>query len=152
MQTRTIEPRHVDAHVGARVRARRKAIGMSQTALADAIGLTFQQIQKYERGFNRVSASRLFDVGRALGVPPAWFFEGLSDADGEQLVERPAPASFAEAKAALFEQSHEMARLVGCLVELPGPARKEAVKGCLGLLKAVAAGVQAERLAPRLDA
>ena len=65
------------------IRTRRKAIGMSQITLAQAVGLTFQQIQKYERGLNRVSASKLFEIARALGVPVSFFFEGLGQAGGE---------------------------------------------------------------------
>lgn len=72
-------PDVVDVYVGGRVRALRKLQGMSQTALADEIGLTFQQIQKYERGFNRISASVLYRIAGALGVVPAEFFAGLPD-------------------------------------------------------------------------
>jgi transcriptional regulator with XRE-family HTH domain len=64
------------------IRTRRKAIGMSQITLAQAVGLTFQQIQKYERGLNRVSASKLFEVSRALGVPVSFFFDGLGQPEG----------------------------------------------------------------------
>ncbi len=64
----------VDVHVGARVRVRRTLLGMSQTTLGDAIGLTFQQMQKYESGANRISASRLFDLSRVLDVPIEYFF------------------------------------------------------------------------------
>lgn len=67
----------VDQHVGLRVRARRKLLGMSQEKLADALGLTFQQVQKYERGANRVSASKLYEISRSLKCEPAYFFEGL---------------------------------------------------------------------------
>ena len=74
-------PEPVDVHVGLRIRSRRKELGISQTALADAVGVSFQQIQKNERGFNRVSASRLWAIGKALDVPPAYFFEGLDGSD-----------------------------------------------------------------------
>ncbi len=74
----------VDAHVGKRVRHRRWMIGMTQQQLADKVGIKFQQIQKYETGMNRVSASRLWDIADALGVTIAFFFEGL--ADGGQAV------------------------------------------------------------------
>jgi transcriptional regulator with XRE-family HTH domain len=67
----------VDSHVGERVRARRLELGMSQTALAEAVGITFQQIQKYENGANRVSASRLWQFAAVLGVPVDFFFDGL---------------------------------------------------------------------------
>ena len=71
-------PHSVDAHVGNRIRTRRKMRGLGQVALAQRIGVTFQQIQKYEMGANRVSASKLYDIARALQTPVAWFFEGLS--------------------------------------------------------------------------
>lgn len=67
----------VDVHVGKRIRQRRWMIGMTQQQLADAVGIKFQQIQKYETGMNRVSASRLWDIARALGVPISFFFEDL---------------------------------------------------------------------------
>ena len=66
----------VDIHVGQKLRARRIILQMSQTAIADALGITFQQIQKYERGVNRVGASRLQEISDALGVSPFYFFEG----------------------------------------------------------------------------
>ncbi len=68
----------VDVHVGARVRMRRTLLGMSQTALADQLGLAFQQVQKYERGFNRVGSSCLFEISRILDVPISFFFEGMT--------------------------------------------------------------------------
>lgn len=67
----------IDAHVGKRVRIRRKILSMSQTKLGDAIGLTFQQIQKYERGANRIGASRLFELSEVLDVPVSYFFDDL---------------------------------------------------------------------------
>ena len=70
-------PNPIDVHVGQRMRQRRTLLGMSQSVLGDAIGLTFQQVQKYERGANRVSGSRLFDLGRVLDVPVAYFFEEM---------------------------------------------------------------------------
>lgn len=69
----------VDAHVGKRIRHRRWMVGMTQQQLADKVGIKFQQIQKYETGMNRVSASRLWDVADALGVSISFFFEGLAD-------------------------------------------------------------------------
>ena len=73
------KPDPVDVHVGARLRLRRLQVGMNQGALARAIKVTFQQVQKYERGANRLSASRLYRCARTLGVPPAYFFEGMPD-------------------------------------------------------------------------
>ncbi len=73
-------PHPIDVHVGSRVRLRRNLLGINQTKLGKAIGITFQQIQKYERGTNRVSASRLFNLSRVLGEPISYFFEDLSPA------------------------------------------------------------------------
>lgn len=67
----------VDVHVGNRLKLRRTMIGMSQDRLGQTVGLTFQQIQKYEKGANRIGASRLYQFATILDVPPAWFFEGL---------------------------------------------------------------------------
>ena len=69
----------VDVHVGRRLRSRRTMLGMSQENLGDAVGVTFQQIQKYERGLNRIGSSRLYEFSRALNVPVAFFFEEFYD-------------------------------------------------------------------------
>ena len=81
-------PNPVDKYVGSRVRMRRLMLGMSQEKLGGALGLTFQQIQKYEKGANRIGASRLQQIATILQVPVAFFFEGVPDA--------PAPGGFAE--------------------------------------------------------
>jgi transcriptional regulator with XRE-family HTH domain len=73
------KPNPVDVHVGARVRLRRTLLGMSQEKLGEAIGLTFQQVQKYERGANRIGASRLWDLSRVLDCPMSFFFEEMDD-------------------------------------------------------------------------
>jgi transcriptional regulator with XRE-family HTH domain len=73
-------PRPVDMHVGSRVRMRRLMLGISQEELADALDLSFQQVQKYEKGANRIGASRLEHISRFLQVPVAFFFEGASGA------------------------------------------------------------------------
>lgn len=75
-------PDPVDVHVGTRIRTRRLLIGMNQETLARALGLTFQQVQKYEGGANRVSASRLSQIAKVLGVPIAYFFSDLDPAGG----------------------------------------------------------------------
>src|SRR3978361_430901 len=72
-------PSPIDVHVGSRVRLRRTLLGMSQERLGEALGLTFQQVQKYERGVNRVGASRLFDLSRVLDVPISFFFDDMPD-------------------------------------------------------------------------
>jgi transcriptional regulator with XRE-family HTH domain len=69
-------PNPIDRHVGSRVRMRRVILGMSQEKLGEALGLTFQQVQKYEKGANRIGASRLQQISRTLDVPPAFFLEG----------------------------------------------------------------------------
>jgi transcriptional regulator with XRE-family HTH domain len=78
----------VDVHVGKRLRQRRALLGMSQTALGKAVGLTFQQVQKYERGGNRLGASRLFEFARVLSVPVDYFFEDISAVDGRMPTRR----------------------------------------------------------------
>jgi transcriptional regulator with XRE-family HTH domain len=74
------KPNPIDIHVGSRVRLRRTLLGMSQEKLGEAIGLTFQQVQKYERGANRIGASRLYDLSRVLDVPVSFFFDDVRPA------------------------------------------------------------------------
>lgn len=73
----------VDVHVGKRIRHRRWMVGMTQQQLAEKVGIKFQQIQKYETGMNRVSASRLWDIAEALSVPVAFFFDGADESGAE---------------------------------------------------------------------
>ena len=79
---RESQPSPIDIHVGGRIRLRRTLMGMSQERLGDALGLTFQQVQKYERGANRVGASRLFNLSRVLDVPVSFFFDDMPAACG----------------------------------------------------------------------
>jgi len=79
------KPNSMDEHVGARLRLRRGLIGLSQEKLAEAIGLTFQQIQKYERGTNRISAGRLHDLSRILDVPVSYFFDSFAGGAAQAL-------------------------------------------------------------------
>lgn len=72
-------PNPIDVHVGSRVRLRRTLLGLSQEKLGEAVGLTFQQIQKYERGANRIGASRLYEFSRILDVPVSFFFDDMSE-------------------------------------------------------------------------
>lgn len=90
-------PHIVDTHVGKRIRHRRWMLGVTQQQLAETVGIKFQQVQKYETGANRVSASRLWDISRALEVPVSFFFEGLED-DGRT---SDVPADFLDNKDAL---------------------------------------------------
>ena len=95
----TKSPNPIDRHVGSRVRMRRMLIGMSQEKLGDALGITFQQVQKYEKGTNRISASRLQHIARILGVTIGFFYEGAPQPDGgsaEGLGEEGSPAYMAE--------------------------------------------------------
>ena len=78
-------PNPIDTHVGNRIRLRRQLLGYSQEKLASLLGLTFQQVQKYEKGMNRVGASRLWDMGKVLGVPISFFFEDMDEARMFQL-------------------------------------------------------------------
>jgi len=73
----------IDVHVGGRVRLRRMILGMSQEKLADSLGLTFQQIQKYEKGANRIGASRLYDLSQILGVPVQFFYDEVPEPAGD---------------------------------------------------------------------
>ena len=85
----------VDGHVGARVRLRRMLLGMSQEKLGECLGLTFQQVQKYEKGANRIGASRLQQIAHILQVPVSFFFDGAPNAPGQThdgLSEAPSPA------------------------------------------------------------
>lgn len=92
-------PHPVDVHVGRRLRLKRTILGLSQEAVGKEIGVTFQQIQKYERGINRMGASRLYDFAKALGVPVSYFFDGY----GEYVNEAGIPIGAAEAEAAGYE-------------------------------------------------
>lgn len=92
----------VDVHVGKRVRHRRWMVGMTQQQLAEKVGIKFQQIQKYETGMNRVSASRLWDISEALEVPVSFFFEGLGqDQNAEASLGEGVPADILADKEAL---------------------------------------------------
>lgn len=86
------DPNFVDRHVGNRVRMRRLLVAMSQEKLGELLGITFQQVQKYEKGSNRVSASRLYQISRVLGVPVQYFFDELKGDDS--------PSGFAESEGA----------------------------------------------------
>ena len=89
-------PNPIDLHVGSRVRMRRMLLGMSQEKLGEALGVTFQQVQKYEKGMNRIGASRLQDIAKILDAPPSFFFEDAPTAGGD------AQPGFAESRSAGF--------------------------------------------------
>lgn len=126
-------PNAVDLHVGNRLRLRRKELRLSQAALGDKLGVTFQQVQKYEHGTNRVGASRLWDAAQTLGVPVGYFFLGLEGGKADsnvretsavaQLVNSPDGYKFAEALGGIKQgevrrQLLEMMRLVASIGRL----------------------------------
>ncbi|HEY1504927.1 MAG TPA: helix-turn-helix transcriptional regulator [Stellaceae bacterium] len=118
------KPNPVDVHVGSRVRLRRTLLGMSQEKLGDALGLTFQQVQKYERGANRVGASRLYDLSRVLDVPVSYFFEEFADAT-------PSPTGVSEAAGDPYQVNPMMKRetleLVRAYLRIADPQIKRRV-------------------------
>ena len=116
----------VDSHIGVRVRARRMLIGMSQERLGELLKVTFQQIQKYERGANRISASRLFQLARVLGVPVGYFYESIVEpADGHV----PGFAESADDEGSLlaFLNTREGIELNRAFQRITDPAKRRAV-------------------------
>lgn len=109
-------PHPVDLHVGRRIRQQRTLLGMSQTAIAEAAGITFQQVQKYENGSNRVSASMMWQFAKALQVPVASFFEGLPD--------EPAKRQFVKDPMA----STEVLTLAKHYIAVKKPAARQAIR------------------------
>ena len=109
---------NVDRHVGGRLRLRRTVLGISQTTLADRIGISFQQVQKYERGSNRISASRLCQFAQVLDVPVVYFFDGLG---GKGL----RTATPAESDSHLLRR--ETLQLVRAYYRIPDPAIRKAL-------------------------
>ncbi|MCC6919534.1 MAG: helix-turn-helix transcriptional regulator [Alphaproteobacteria bacterium] len=123
MGTRTATD--IDAHVGARIRLRRMLIGLSQERLGDALGVTFQQIQKYERGANRISASKLYEVSRVLGVPVSHFLDGLNG----QNAQKPQPPKGPDGTENIMEfvRSPEGLALNRAFAAIEDPRKKRAV-------------------------
>ena len=125
----------IDIHVGSRVRLRRTLLGLSQEKLGEAVGLTFQQIQKYERGANRIGSSRLHDLAHVLDVPVSFFFEDMSD----QVKDRSTPASNTPEDEAAVERNplnrRETLELVRAYYRIASPRVRKRV---FELVKAVA--------------
>lgn len=109
----------VDVHIGRRIRARREELGQTQDKLATAIDVTFQQVQKYERGVNRVSCARLVLIGMAQDTPVAWYFEGLAGAFAEGQANNPAIQSATD-----WLQTNEALNFAMTVGALPAKARK----------------------------
>ncbi len=103
-------PNPIDIHVGARLRLRRTLLGLSQEKLGEAVGITFQQLQKYERGSNRISASRLFNLSQVLGVPVSYFFEELPPADAVLVEDEPAASETDEFESMARRETLELVR------------------------------------------
>ena len=123
----------VDHHVGARVRMRRKLIGVSQDQLAGALKLTFQQVQKYERGENRISASTLFRIAALLGTDVSYFFDGLPDPVESTTPDR--PGAQADRTVQTFLQTAEGLQLAELFPRIaPGRVRR----GIVDLVKVMA--------------
>jgi transcriptional regulator with XRE-family HTH domain len=120
-------PHPVDIHVGRRLRLRRTILGMSQEAIGNAIGVTFQQIQKYERGINRMGASRLFDFAKTLSVPVSYFFEGY----GDEIADDANAFGMAEDAAPAFEHesvsSRETMDVVRAYYKIKNPAVRKRI-------------------------
>lgn len=116
-------PNPIDIHVGQRLRARRKSLGISQSHLADDLGLTFQQVQKYERGTNRVSASVLFMISQILKAPVSYFFDGLGPSDGKGDYADIAPMPVVR----LLTEERDGPALAEAFLTLKGPVRQAVV-------------------------
>lgn len=123
-------PSPIDVHVGGRVRLRRTLLGMSQERLGEALGLTFQQVQKYERGVNRIGASRLFDLARVLDVPIGFFFDDMPDAMGGSMAVTRRMAGFAEGQEGFEDDTlhrRETLELVRAYYRITDPAVRKRV-------------------------
>lgn len=113
------KPNNIDVHVGSRVRQRRTLLGLSQEKLAGALDLTFQQVQKYERGANRIGAGRLFQLARALEVPVTYFFEDLDEEDSGPSAARETPGGTLKADPM---SQRETLLLVRAYYSIPDPS------------------------------
>jgi transcriptional regulator with XRE-family HTH domain len=129
-------PHPVDTYVGRRLRQKRTFLGLSQEAVGKQIGVTFQQIQKYERGINRMGASRLYDFAKALGVQVSYFFEGF----GDYVMEDGTVVGAAEPAAQAFEHENvnnrETLEVMRAYCRIKNPAVRKRI---IELIKAMAA-------------
>ena len=130
----TKSPHPIDQHVGSRVRQRRMFIGMSQEQLGERLGLTFQQVQKYEKGTNRVSASRLWEMSNIFDVPVSYFFEGTDSDDSAVAMDE---VGFGESAQAGFGSGSdsERLRLNRYFVQIQEPTLRRAI---IDLAKSIA--------------
>ena len=123
----------VDTHIGQKIRARRTLLGLSQTELAEAAGISFQQIQKYEKGTNRVGASRLQQFSEALGVPPSYFFEGAPTV-GKKMP-TPKEGELPEGSIVSFLGTRDGAALVRGFLAIKDKSIRQNLIGFIGTLK-----------------
>ncbi len=139
---RSDQEKKVDAHVGRRVRLRRTLLGMSQTALGQGVGLTFQQIQKYERGSNRIGSGRLYQFAEVLDVPVPFFFDDMTPDVAGRL------PSVSEAHVAGGERdqmlSRETLELVKAYYRISDPGVRRHAREFVRLISDLAAGVEEE--------
>jgi transcriptional regulator with XRE-family HTH domain len=129
------KPNPVDQHVGSRVRLRRMLLGMSQERLGESMGLTFQQVQKYEKGVNRIGASRLFQISKILDVPVQFFFEEAPHGDGHAAGPGLAEAD-SEAFILEFLNSREGLELNRAFVKIADPKVRKSVVDLVRALSA----------------
>ena len=138
-------PNPIDVYVGARVKMRRSLLGMSQEKLGELIGLTFQQVQKYERGLNRISASRLFDISKVLEVPISFFFEEMDEQVADLSPRMLAGASGLSEEPVLFDYDpmtkKETLELVRCYYMIPD---RKMAKKLLELIKTMASSSEGD--------
>ena len=123
----------VDTHIGQKIRARRTLLGLSQTELADAAGITFQQIQKYEKGTNRVGASRLQQFSEALGVPPSYFFDDAPSVGKK--IRAPEEGELPEGSIVSFLGTREGATLVRGFLAIKEKSIRQNLIGFIATLK-----------------
>ena len=138
-------PHQIDVHVGSRVRLRRTLLGYSQEKLGDALGLTFQQVQKYERGANRIGSSRLYELSRILDVPVSFFFDDIpgAPADASPGADGPGP----DAHEASQMSRRETMELVRAYYRIDDPTVRKRV---FDLVKAIGGTITAD-LASMID-
>jgi transcriptional regulator with XRE-family HTH domain len=131
----------IDIHVGSRVRFRRMLLGMSQEKLGEKLGLTFQQVQKYEKGINRIGASRLFDLAQVLGVSVQFFYDEAPIADAQRIALHNLPARPDEHSIVEFLRSRDGLELNRAFVRI---ADLKARRAIVELVRSLANDVQAE--------
>ena len=130
------KPNLVDQHVGSRVRLRRMLLGMSQERLGESMGLTFQQVQKYEKGVNRIGASRLFQISKILDVPVQFFFEEAPNIGGDGTAARGMAEPDSEAFILEFLNSREGLELNRAFVKIGDPKVRKSVVDLVRALSA----------------